>query len=77
MLFGVKNELQTYIVFNNVTIKNSTDKKVLKITIDSNVGFSIPLTSIAKKVNIMFNTLTRVQKHMTPVQKTIKILFYL
>ena len=77
MLFGVKNELQTYILFNNVTIKNSKDKKVLRITIDSKLGFSIHLTSITKKVNIMFNALTRVQKHMTPVQKTMNILFYL
>lgn len=45
-LFGVKNDLQTDLVSNNVTIKNSKEVKVLGITIDSKLDFPIDLTSI-------------------------------
>ena len=48
MLFGVKNERQTYIVFNNL---NSEEEKAMRVTIDSKLDFSIHLTSITKKVN--------------------------
>ena len=33
MVFGVNNELQTDLVFNNAIIKNSEEGKVLGITI--------------------------------------------
>ena len=45
-LFGVNNDLQTDLVSNNVTIKNSKEEKVLGITIDSKLDFPIHLTSI-------------------------------
>ena len=61
VLLGVKNELQTDLTFNNVTIKNSKEKKVLKITIDNKLDVSPHLTSIDKKANIELNALTRVQ----------------
>ena len=40
MLFGVQGELQTDIIFNNVTIKNSKKEKTLGIFIDSKLHFS-------------------------------------
>ena len=39
MLFCVKDELQTDLVSNNVTIKNSKDEKVLEITFDNKLEF--------------------------------------
>ena len=41
-VFGIKDELQTNAVCDNVTIKNSKEPKVLKITFDNN------LTSLPK-----------------------------
>ena len=52
MLFGLKNELQTDLVSNNATSKNNKEGKVLGITIDSKLDFSMHLTSITKKANI-------------------------
>ena len=49
MLFGIKCELQTDFVSNNVTRKNSKEEKVLGITFDNKLDFSSQLTSIAKK----------------------------
>ena len=69
MLFSVKYELQTDLVFNKVTIKNSKEEKVLGITFDNKFDFS-RLTDITKKANMKLNNLTRVQKYMTPEQNT-------
>ena len=69
MLFCVKDELQTDLVSNNVTIRNSKEKKVLGITFDS-LDFSTHLTSITKKANIRLNILTKVQKYATSERKT-------
>ena len=49
MLFGVKGELQTDLVSNSVTIKDSKEENELGITFDSNLDFSTHLISIAKK----------------------------
>ena len=70
MLFGVKDELQTDLVSNNVTIKNSKEEKVLGITFDNKLDPSTNFTSITKKTNIKLNLFTRIQKYMTPDQKT-------
>ena len=70
MLFAVKDELQTDLVSNNVTIRNSKDEKVLGITFDIKLEFSSHLTSITKKASIKLNAFTREQKYMTPEQKT-------
>ena len=62
MLFGVKDELQTDLVSNSVTIKSSKEKNELGITFDSNLDFSTHLISIAKKASIKFNALTTVKR---------------
>ena len=49
MLSGVKDELQTDLVSNSVTIKDSKEENELGITFDSNLDFSTHLISIAKK----------------------------
>ena len=64
MLFCVKDELQTDLVSNNVTIRNSKEEKVMGITFDS-LDFSTHLTRITKKANIRLNVLTKVQKYAT------------
>ena len=66
ILFGIKDKLQTDLVFNNATTKNSKDEQVQRTTFDNKLDFSTHLTSIAKTVNIKLNALTRVQKYMTP-----------
>ena len=52
MLFGMKDELQTDFVCNNVTIKNRKEENALGITFDNKLDFSTQLTSITKKANI-------------------------
>ena len=71
MLFGKKDALQTDLVFNNVTIKNSKEEKVLLIIIDSKLDFSKYLISITRKASIKLNAFTRVQKYMTSEEKTL------
>ena len=68
VLFGLKDELQTDHVSNNVTIKNSKKKKIFQA--DNKLDFSLHLTSIINKKKIKLNNLVRVQKYMTPGQRT-------
>ena len=68
---GVKDEFQIDLLSNNVTTKKSKDEKVLGITFDNKLDFSMHLTRITKKANTKLNALTRVQKYMTPEQKTL------
>ena len=71
MSFGVEDELQRDLKFNNNKIKNRKEEKALKITINNKLDFSTHLTSITKKANIKLNRFTRVQKYMTPEQKAL------
>ena len=52
-----------------IGIINSTEEKALGITSDNKLDFSTHLTSITKTANIKLNSLTKVQKYMTPEQK--------
>ena len=60
----------SFMLFDNVTIRNSEEQKVLGITYDNKLDFSTYLTSITKKANIKRNTFTRVKKYVNPEQKT-------
>ena len=68
--FGIKDELQTDLVSNKITIKNSKEEKVQGITFHNKLNFSTNLISIAKKTNVTLNAFTRVQKYMITEQKT-------
>ena len=57
-----KDKLQTDLVSNNVTVKNSKEVKELGITFDGKLDFSTHLTGITKRANIKFNALTRVKR---------------
>ena len=52
MLFGVKDELQTDLVSNNVTIRNSKEEKGQGIPFDNKLDFAKHLISITKRANI-------------------------
>ena len=68
-IIDVKYELQTDLVSNKVTIKNSKGENVQGITFDNKLDFSLNLTIITKKENINFKALTRVPKFMIPELK--------
>ena len=76
MLFGVKDELQTDLVSNNVPARNSKEEKVLGITYDNKLDFYMHLTSNIEKVNKNLNTVVRVQKYITPEQRPSIFIFY-
>ena len=65
MVFGIDDELQTDLASSNSTIKNSKKEKMLGITFDYKLDFSLHLTRITKKANIKLNNLTRVQTYIT------------
>ena len=52
-------------------LKTVNKKKVLTVTIDNKLNFATHLVNITKNASCKFNTLTRVQKCMITVQKSI------
>ena len=46
----------------NKTLKNSTQEKVLGVTIDNKLNFATHLSNVTKNANIKFNALTKVKK---------------
>ena len=62
MPLDVDNELQTDLVWENETLKNSKKEKVLCVAIDNKLKFTTHLVNINKNTNSKFNDVTRVQK---------------
>ena len=60
MLLDGDDELQTNLVSENETLKNSKQEEVLGVIIDSKLNFATHLLNITKNVNIKLNVPTRV-----------------
>ena len=60
MLLDGDDELQTNLVCENETLKNSKQEQVLGVTIDSKLNFATHLLNITKSANIKLNAPTRV-----------------
>ena len=75
MLLRVDDELQTNLLCGNETLKNSTQEKVLGVTIDSQLNFATHLSNIIKNAKSKFNALTRVQIYTT-TEKTFILIIY-
>ena len=52
IILGVKDELETDLISNNVTIRNNKEENVLGIIFDNKLDFSTHLTSITRKGRI-------------------------
>ena len=60
MLLDGDDELQTNLVSENETLKNSKQEEVLGVIIDSKLNFATHLLNITKNVHIKLNAPTRV-----------------
>ena len=55
--------------YNNITIKNVSEEKILGITIDNKLTFKSHLKNICKKANQKLNALARITKFTSPFQR--------
>ena len=55
--------------YDNITVKNVPEEKILGITIDNKLTFKRHLKNICKKANQKLNTLTRITKLTSPFQR--------
>ena len=55
--------------YNNLTIKNVSEEKILGITIDNKLNFKSHLENICKKANQKLNALARITKFTSPFQR--------
>ena len=67
MLTAIKDELQTNLVSNNVSIKNNQEESLLITNLTSP---RMHFNNIAKMTNIKLNKLNRVRKYVAPEQET-------
>ena len=51
MLFGVKENEQFDLICNDITLKHSSHKKILGVTIDNKLSFDVPFFNICKTAN--------------------------
>ena len=71
MFLGVDDSLETNLVFDDKTLNNTEQQKVLDVTLDDKLKFTADLLNITKNANKKFNALTRVQKYKTTEQKSL------
>ena len=62
LLLSLDDSLQINLVCGAEILKNTTQEKVLGVTLNNKLNFATHLLSITKNVNKKFNALTRVQK---------------
>ena len=71
MLFGVKENQQFDLIYNDITLKHSSHEKVLGVTIDDKISFDEHIINICKTANKKLNALSRINHYMKQNQKEI------
>ena len=62
-------DAQSSFSYDNITIKNLSEDKILGITIDNKLTFKSHLKNICKKANQKLNALARITKFTSPFQR--------
>ena len=62
-------DAQSNFSYDNITIKNVSEEKILGITIDNKLTFKSHLKIICKKANQKLNALARTTKFASPIQR--------
>ena len=70
-LFGVKGNEQFDQTCNDITLKHSSHKKILGVTIDIKLSFDDHIFNFCKTANKKLNALRRINHHMKQNQKEI------
>ena len=71
MLFGVKENEQFELTCNDVTLKRSSQEKILDVTIDNKLSFDEHIINIYKTANKKLIALSRINHYMKQNQKEI------
>ena len=62
VFFGVKNNERFNLICNDITLKHSSHKKFLGVTIDNKFSFDEHINNICKTANKKLNALNRVNQ---------------
>ena len=71
MLFVVKENEQFGLIYNDITLKYSSDEKRLGVTTDNKLSFDGHIINICKTANKKLNALNRINDYMKQNQKEI------
>ena len=62
-------DVQPNFSYDNITVKNVSEEKILGITIDNKLSFKSHLKNICKKVYEKLNALARITKFTSPFER--------
>ena len=71
MLFGVTENEQFDLMCNDITLKHSSDEKMLGVTIDNKLSFDEHISYICKIANKKLNALSTINHYLKQNQKGI------
>ena len=74
MLFSIKENEQFNLMWNDITLKHSSHKKNLGVTINNKFSFDEPNNSICQTANKTLNAVSRINHYLKQNQK--EILFH-
>ena len=63
-LFGVKENNQFGLIYNDITLKHSSHEKGLGVTIDTKLSLDKHIINICKTANKNLNGLSRINQYM-------------
>ena len=71
MLFGAKENEQSDLICNDITLKHNSHEKMLGVTLDNKLSFDEHIINICKTANKKLNALNRINHYMKQNQKEI------
>ena len=77
MLFDVKENEQFHMICYDITIKQSSHKKMFGVTIDNKLSFDEHIINICKTANKNLNALSRTNRNMKQNQKKLLLSSYI
>ena len=69
MLFSIKEIEQFDLICNDITLKHSSYKKKLDVTVDNKLSFDEHINNICKTANKKLNALSKINHYMKQNQK--------
>ena len=77
MLFGVKENEQFDLICNDITLKHSSNDKILGVTIDNKLSFDEHFNNICNTAIKKLNALCRINHYIKQYQKELLLLSFI
>ena len=76
MLFGAKENEQSDLICNDITLKHNSHEKMLGVTLDNKLSFDEHIINICKTANKKLNALNRINHYETKSKGNIIVILH-